>query len=57
MVEPIADCRNSIYHPLKGKEFVAFFRMANFSMPNTENYRDVLQIEEEHPFAAVVKKT
>lgn len=57
MVEPIADCLNSIYHPLRGKEFVATYRIANYSMPQTENYRSVLQIEEQHPFVAVVEKT
>ena len=46
MADPIAGCLNSIYHPLKGKEFVATYRIANYSMPQTKNVRDVLQIEE-----------
>lgn len=53
----IADCLNSIYHPLKGKEFVATYTMANFSMPQTENMGDVLQIEEQDPLVAAIRKT
>ncbi|CAH3038572.1 unnamed protein product [Porites lobata] len=54
--DPICTFLNATYKPLEGKTFLATYG-GSFQMPQTGNPRDILVVEVQNPFAAILEAT
>lgn len=54
--DPICTFLNATYKPLEGKTFLATYG-GSFQMPQTGNPRDILVVEVQNPFTAILEAT